>query len=228
MKYLFLHAKAKQSISIPLSLTSKLPKKIVIATTAQFAHQLKNWKKQLSLRGITVFSGKGKHARLESQILGCDVLAVTSKIDKADAVLYIGDGFFHPKGILLQTEKPVYCYNPLTKEHKIMTRKDIEKELKKRKAAISKFYMAKNIGILVSTKFGQQHLSEAVKFRKKIEKENKKGFVFISDTLDFSELENFNFIDVWVNTMCPRIALDDFGKARKPIINISDIHDFKY
>lgn len=228
MKYLFINSKIKDKIKIPDDLISKLPNKIVIATTVQFASQLESWKKQLENRKIKVFYGKGKHAKFESQILGCDVLAVTSVISKADAVLYVGDGFFHPKAILLKTKKDIFWYNPITKEHKKITQEDIKKDIDRKRASISKYYISKNIGILVSTKFGQQHLKEAMKFKELIKKDNKRGFIFLTNTLDFLELENFPFIDCWVNTMCPRIADEDYEKIRKPIINLSDISDFKY
>jgi diphthamide synthase subunit DPH2 len=39
----------------------------------------------------------------------------------------------------------------------------------------------------------------------------------VCDTFDYSELENFNFIECWVNTMCPRVA-EDIN-----VLNVEDI-----
>ena len=36
------------------------------------------------------------------------------------------------------------------------------------------------------------------------------------------QLENFNFIDVWVNTACPRVSFDDQEKFVKGVINLND------
>ena len=47
--------------------------------------------------------------------------------------------------------------------------------------------------------------------------------MFVTDTLDFAELENFPFIECYVNTMCPRIGMDDTIRTAKPIVNIDDI-----
>ncbi len=47
---------------------------------------------------------------------------------------------------------------------------------------------------------------------------NKRFYKFVFDTLDYSQLENFPFIECWVNTACPRI-FDDL----RSIINIQDI-----
>jgi len=42
------------------------------------------------------------------------------------------------------------------------------------------------------------------------------------DTLDFSQLENFNFVECFVNTACPRL-IDDYDKFHKAILNIDYI-----
>jgi diphthamide synthase subunit DPH2 len=46
---------------------------------------------------------------------------------------------------------------------------------------------------------------------------DKKFYYFICDTLDFSELENFNFIECWLNTMCPRV-IEDIS-----VLNVEDL-----
>ena len=63
-------------------------------------------------------------------------------------------------------------------------------------------------------------LTTTVLFSQQIpkKKKDKNYFIFAFDTLNISDLENFPFIDCWVNTACPRIA-----DERKNMINISDI-----
>jgi diphthamide biosynthesis enzyme Dph1/Dph2-like protein len=51
----------------------------------------------------------------------------------------------------------------------------------------------------------------------------KEFFYFVDNTYDFSMLDDFNFVDVWVNTACPRISFEDSIKMEAPIVNMEDI-----
>jgi diphthamide biosynthesis enzyme Dph1/Dph2-like protein len=99
--------------------------------------------------------------------------------------------------------------------------KDIELAKRKQRAALSKFFMAKRVGVLVTTKHGQQRLRMALKLKGKYPE---KEFTFLLfDTLDFGSLEDFPFLDCFVNTMCPRIGLDDTNKTGKPVVDIGEL-----
>ena len=52
---------------------------------------------------------------------------------------------------------------------------------------------------------------------------DKKFYLLLFVTLDFSQLENFNFIECFVNTACPRIAIDDASGWKKPIVNPNEL-----
>ena len=69
-------------------------------------------------------------------------------------------------------------------------------------------------------KKGQGRMQDALKLKKELKDKN--VFIFMFETLDFNSLENFPFIDVWVNTACPRI-MDDWEKINKPVVNIDVI-----
>ena len=95
-------------------------------------------------------------------------------------------------------------------------------ELKKKvKGAKLKFLTSKNIGVLISIKPGQNQMKKALKLKQKYK--NKEFYFLIADTISFTQLENFPFIDCFINTACPRISFDDSQKIGKPIINIEDI-----
>ena len=83
-----------------------------------------------------------------------------------------------------------------------------------------RFLSADNIGILVSTKPGQNSYKKAIEIKEKLEAKGKKCFVFVFDTLDSNEMENFPFIDFWVNTACPRITDD---KDKKNVIGMNEV-----
>ena len=83
-----------------------------------------------------------------------------------------------------------------------------------------KFLEATEIGILVSLKPGQNNFKKAIELKTQLKDKN--CFIFVFDTLDFNQVENFPFIQCWINTACSRI-LDDYGKFPKPLVDLSDI-----
>ena len=133
-------------------------------------------------------------------------------------------GEFHPKGIALKNQE-VVCANPLTMEVYKLVPKDMEQVFKRRKAAYTKFLHADTIGIILTVKTGQKTVQASLKSMLSIQKKysDKQFYFFACDTLNFSELENFPFVEVWVNTMCPRIGQDDTVRWEKPLLNIDDI-----
>lgn len=207
MKILHIHAKAVIDIKLPDKELKKLPKNIGLVTTVQHLHKLADVQAQLP---DSIIGG---------QILGCDVSAAEKINNKVDAFLFIGSGVFHPLAVALKTKKPVFCWNPFVKELRTVDKKDIEAYEKKKKVSLTKFLSSDRVGILVCVKPGQYHLEKALKLK---EKGDKDYYLFQFDTLNLSELENFNFIQCWVNTACPRISED---KAN--IINIDDILDLQ-
>jgi len=229
MKTLFLDARYVHEVRLPQSAIQKLPENIALATTIQYLDSIEKIKKDIENSGKKVTLLQGEHSRFRGQILGCDITRKNlPKPDKTniDGFLFIGDGVFHPKILLFSQEgkkRPVFTYNPKSKKTIQIKETEIKTIEKRYKGALLKFHTSNNIGIIVSTKPGQQRLNKALELKKKIQKKDKKTYVFICNTLDFNELENFNFIDMYVNTMCPRIGYDDVIKFNKPVINYEDI-----
>lgn len=190
---------------------------IGLVTTIQHLHKLEEAVKYLNKKGFT--------AKNYGQILGCRIPDIKERM-----ILYIGDGMFHPKGILIKQNKrkrsvSVIAANPFTGEIKQLAERDIELLLKHRKGALLRFHSSVEIGVLVSLKQGQKEVQAKLADICKLEKrfKNKSFYYFACDTLDFNDLENFPFIECWVNTMCPRIGYDDSIRISKPIINYEDL-----
>jgi len=217
MKTLFIPAKYNKKIVLEEKHIKQLPKRICLISSVQFVDSLKDIKKILEKNNKKVTLLKGKHSFYEGQILGCDVPTV----ENIDAFLFIGDGLFHPIGIQLKNDVDIFCYNPLTKDFFKLNKEETERIKKRKKVNLTKFYHSENIGVLISTKPGQYNFLKAKKLEKKFPE--KKFYYLIFDSLDFNELENFPFINCFVNTACPRIALDDLNKISKPMINLEDI-----
>lgn len=210
-------------------LQEKKPKSIALFASIQFTH-LENFIKQIKKLGIKVNITKAKRTNIPLQILGCDCYKDSFKeniIQNSDLILYVGDGLFHPKALLLaqiksDKIKPIILFDPTSNQVKEINNKTIEKQIQKYKRNLKLFINSKNIGILVTIKPGQQYFSAAKKLKEKLEKENKKTYIFIDNTIDLAQLENYPFIKAWVNTACPRIGTDDILNTEKPIINLRE------
>lgn len=219
MKIMMIEGRYKGKINLSNLDVCVLPENIGLATTVQFIDYIDEIIKFLENKGKNVLIDKIKQ-KYEGQLLGCDTGAAEKIKDKADAFLYIGTGKFHPLGIALNIDKDVFCYDPISAVLSKIDSAEVEKYNKRRKGAYMKFLEAAEIGILVSLKPGQNNFRKAVELKKQLKDKN--CYIFAFDTLDFNQVENFPFIQCWVNTACSRI-LDDYDKFPKPLVDLSDI-----
>ncbi len=224
-----INASVKFKVELPVKKIKELMKKnnlkkIAVTTTTQYIPQLNNIIEQLKKENIEIVLFKGRHTTSPGQILGCDVPII--KNEEADSFLYIGDGYFHPNEILLHNEKKVIKYNPITKDLEIINPEEVERIKKKKKAYYLKFLEAKKIGVIVSLKPGQNFFKAALRLEEKYPE--KKFYYLIFNTIEFNQLENFTFIECFVNTACPRIGVDDINEFPKPVVNLEDVlYDYK-
>ncbi len=85
-----------------------------------------------------------------------------------------------------------------------------------------KFHTSTQIGVFISSKWGQEYKNSALKLKNQYKDKN--FYFFVGDNFIESEMENFPFIECWVNTACPRIGQDDIVRQSKPVVNIKDIY----
>ena len=222
MKVLFTEAKSNlKEITLDKAIVAvDKYKKVGLVSTVQFLGLLPDVQKTLEKAGHQVSTSKPQlHAIKAAQLLGCDVTAIPQD---CDCVLYVGTGEFHPFGIGLTTfsQKPFFKLNPFSGDVEKLSEKEIRKMQLQQQARIANFKAAKTIGILVTLKLGQNEMQGSVdKIKEKLEKEGKEVFVFIGDTLNPAEMENFPQIEAWVNTACPRVV-DDQELYKKPVVNV--------
>ena len=223
MKLHFVEAHATAEIILPEEVLKELPERIALATDVQFIRQLDSMAAQLEKAGIQAFRLRGAHAKHLSQILGCSHI----KLDYprfTEAFLYVGDGLFHPKALLLGSDRDVFAYNPFSKEFRKLPRSEVARIKKKERAALASFLHSERVGVLITVKPGQMgvqaHLKQIYGLEKKYP--DKKFYYIAFDTLDFSQLENFPFAEVFVNTACTRLV-DDIDKFPKPMANLDEI-----
>ncbi len=229
MKVLYIESKLKnQDIRLSKQEIAKLPKKIFLAYTIQYKETAEQVKKQLQANKIIITGFQ--------QILGC------SKVNTKDPILYIGTGKFHYMNLLLQspaiyiiaenkiTGKQLLRNQQFSLTHQIhdtnpirdlvikqIPKQEIELQRNKRYAAYAKYLRAVNIGILVSTKPGQENLSEAIKLKARLKKQGKNSYIFLGSNIDINQFENFH-IDSWVNTACQGLSYDNSN-----LINSSEL-----
>lgn len=189
---------------------SMLPENIGLVTTVQYLREMSKVKEYLE--------SKGKKAVIGGQILGCDQSAAAKVEKEVEGFLYIGTGRFHPLGVALKTGKKVFVLHPdsmMIDEFEA----NVEAHRKKRQGLLAKFHASDVIGVLRTIKSGQSTVQAEEKDIFGLEKKfpEKKFYYFLCDTLDHGELENFPFVQSWVNTMCPRM-MEDFN-----VLNIEDI-----
>lgn len=218
MKTFFIEARYKGRIEVPDELIDKLPSKIALFASVQFLDSLENIKKKIEDKGKKVILLKTEHTKHLGQLLGCNIKEFKQDFD---AFLYIGDGLFHPKALVLKNHKPVFAYNPFSKKYFKLEEKDVMDIKKKQKGALMKFMSSKEIGVLISTKPGQCNTKKAQELEERFPE--KTFYLLLFGTLDFAELDNFPFVECFVNTACPRISYDEADKISKPVINVDEL-----
>lgn len=215
----------------------KLPKNIFISSSIQFIDFIKKIKDVLEKKNKNVIIFTGKHSSVKGQILGCDIYSTDmlnsydeiKNIDEIDklkmndsCILIISTGDFHAlSGTIFNSENDkitnVYSINPI--DGKI---KKIEDKFSN-KGAYIKFFNSNNIGILISTKPGQNDMTHIEYITSKYPE--KKFYNIISDNINPNSLNDFNYIDFFINTACPRM-IDERENFPKTMINIKNLVDF--
>ena len=215
MKTLFIETRRKfKDSDIKYNLLDSLKgKTISLAATIQYIELVPKVKSYLESKGKKVIIKQGAYHK--AHVLGCN----SSAFDKsADTLLMITDGTFHAINNATQLQKEIYVFTTHTLEK--IEQEEIDAYNKKNLAKQKKFLMAETVGLLVSTKYGQ-HQKAIHKIKEKIEKLNKKVYIFESNNINTNEFENFPQIQLWVNTACFGLARDDMR-----IINLADILEF--
>jgi 2-(3-amino-3-carboxypropyl)histidine synthase len=221
--YIETHAK----VDLQQALTAALPllegyTKIGLTTSIQHIDALTDAKQFLVGAGKTVQVSDAGHLPHPGQVIGCNYSNAKIIADRVDAFLFIGGGIFHALGIALGTSKPTIIADPYDNRAYSIT-DEAQRLLKQRYASIMEARPAKTIGILVGLKLGQKHLDQALKAKSAIEKSGRSAYLLAGREITPDALMEFQNIDAFVNTACPRISLDAPGKFQKPILTFNEL-----
>ncbi|MDH5807307.1 MAG: diphthamide biosynthesis enzyme Dph2 [Candidatus Methanomethylicaceae archaeon] len=186
---------------------------ISIFTNAQHIDALEEFISKIKDYGINVING--------GLILGCKIDKVKEISNFVDALFYLGGGDFHALGMALEIEKPVYIIDPFKNEIRDISILK-KKVLAKKWWAIHEAKNAKVIGIVIVVRKGQFNINLAMKLKLEFEELGKKVILLIAEEVNWERLAPFTFIDAFIITGCPRIAIDNRDSFYKPVLNLEE------
>ncbi len=170
----------------------------------------------LGRRGVSVRIGRGdRRLAYAGQALGCNYTGAEAVAAEVDAFVFVGTGAFHPIGLAFATDRPVWSLDPL--RNSLDPPIDRAELVGRRQLAVASAREARRWGILVSTFRGQDRLGTARALEEKARARGRDAEILLFDRLDPRDLEGRAF-DAYVNTACPRIALDDGALYGKPML----------
>jgi 2-(3-amino-3-carboxypropyl)histidine synthase len=181
-----------------------------LVTTVQHVHLVPAMETFLRERGIDIRVAEGKgRTPCRGQVLGC--CFTTAKESEADQILFVGTGLFHPIGIAISMKTGVIALDPLTGTVQEVSGDGL---LRKRFAVIERAREATSIGIIVSTKSGQQRMALA----RHLAGLSPHAMIVTMHEVSPDELLNLGF-GCYVNTACPRLAYDDQVRFPVPVLS---------
>ncbi len=211
-----IEARYEYDVKFLEKVVDKTGKKIGLAGISPFIHKIMDVKKFFEEKGKIVYIGRrSRRTKYDGQVLGCDFSSAMSIANMVDDFVLIADGFFHALGLAIATRKKVFVADPISREIKECGEMK-EKLLKQRYAIIAKAMDAKKFGIIIGEKKGQTRFKLAKEMKKLAEKYGKDAGLIMANNIT-SYIDYFDF-DAFVSTACPRVAIDDASKFKKPIL----------
>lgn len=220
------YVEARATVAVDEAVEKSIPllskyDKIGLATTVQHVKDLAHVREILVRTGKTVMIGDAGRMNYSGQVSGCDYSNVLSIANDVEVFLFIGGGRFHALGIALTTSKPTIIADPYEKRAYPID-EEARKILKQRWVCVEEAKHAKTFGILVGLKLGQKLLGDALKIKEMAEKNGRMAFLFVIREILPEALMEFPTVDAYVNTACPRIALDAPSKFLKPVLTVNE------
>lgn len=205
-----------------LELLKDLPERIGLLATIQYLDLIPKVKSILESTGRKVFVGTGdRRIAYPGQVLGCNCSSAEAVLNDVDAFLFIGEGDFHPLAAAFGIKKDVIVLNPVTKEVRDMA-EIRDRILRKRFAAIQGAKSAQSFLVIVCSKIGQKRSEEADAAVERIRSRGLKAYNAVLEEITPLSLMSYR-VDAYVNTACPRVAMDDSAKYDHPMITLTEL-----
>ncbi|HIH88081.1 TPA: diphthamide biosynthesis enzyme Dph2 [Candidatus Bathyarchaeota archaeon] len=223
-----LYIEARIPIDVSKMVEAVLPdiagwESVGLTSTVQHTPQLKEISEALDQRGVKALIGEGTGLTPEDgQVLGCSYAAATKLPEEVDGYIFIGGGRFHAIGLALRTGRPVIIANPYNGKVSRLDESELMQLAKKRMALITAAREAKTIGVLVSSKPGQRALADAMVLAEKLGDREVHAFLIYLDEVRADQLNNFTEPEAFIETACPRIAIDGVAGVNRPILTTTE------
>ena len=199
-----------------------LPQKVGLLATIQYLDLIPVVKGILESMGREVFVGAGdRRIAYPGQVLGCNCSSAEAVIDDVDAFLFLGEGDFHPLAAAFGVKKTIFVLNPVTKELRDMS-ETRDRILRKRFAAIQSAKRAQTFMVIVCSKVGQDRSDEADRVIEMIRSHGLRAYKSVMEEITPISLMAYR-VDAFVNTACPRVAMDDSAKYDRPMLTIPEL-----
>ncbi|WP_392533973.1 diphthamide synthesis protein [Nostoc sp. C117] len=150
------------------------------------------------------------------QVLGCHYSKLTRQEQDVDCFLVVSDAF-HSSGLLYETVKPVFWFDPYN-ARLIDISPWREPLIEKRRNLMETAMRSRRFGIVIEKRYGQQRVNLARKLRSLLlEQGYEVSLLYMSDVTP-AKLQRYRpFIDIFVNTACPRI--ESFEESGVYVLN---------
>jgi len=196
-------------------------KHVGLITTIQHVDMLGEARTTLLEAGKSVAVGDAGRLKHAGQVTGCDYSNATAIMKGVDAFLFLGGGRFHALGVALATSKPTIVADPYERRA-YSVENEVRKIMKQRWSSIREAEKAKRFGVVIGLKSGQKRIDEAMRVKEKLVKRGKRTTLLTMHEVTPEALMQFPTIDSFVNTACPRIALDDATRFRRPVLTVNE------
>ena len=196
---------------------STLPGSIGLLATVQYLGLIPKVRRILESSGRSVHVGVGDSRICHpGQVLGCNCSAAEAVNDDVEGFLFIGEGDFHPLAAAFGMEKQVLVLNPVSGEVRDMAEKR-DRILRRRFAAIQGARDAQSFLVIVCSKVGQDRSELADGIVGLLRSHGRTAFKVVIEEVNPTALMSYQ-VDAFVNTACPRIAMDDAARYPKPML----------
>ncbi|MAG45236.1 MAG: diphthamide biosynthesis enzyme Dph2 [Nanoarchaeota archaeon] len=226
VKFPVLYIEMKAKVDLIPVLKKEIKKieadKLALVGSVQYREQLGDVKGFLEDEGkkIIIPNKKGFSA-FDGHVIGCEFSGLVKIGHKIEGCLVLGNKFHALGAALTLVDIPVYLFDEHTNKIELMD-KEKDKILKQRAISLDRVRRITKIGILVDMKPGQYNLERAEGLKKNLEKIGKKVVIIIVKEFNPDTLMNFYDVKGFIDTACPRIAIDDYGRYDKPMINMRE------
>lgn len=198
-------------------------KNIGLVSSIQHIHFIEKIKQFYEQHGKTVFiPDKQGYAHVNGHVVGCEYggLKKSKKENAIEAVVVLGNQFHALGAALALPETPVILLDTYNEDVVVMDGKRRE-IITQRAASIEKMKEAKTVGIIIGLKVGQKFGAYQL-LKEGFEKQGKQVLLITMREMTPDKIYNFYTIDGFVELACPRIAVDDFERYKKPIITFKE------